>query len=53
MMAKPDDVHVDWHMTYDEWAELVSVLSQHTDMSYIKSLFKAGKIPSAEGVETE
>jgi hypothetical protein len=44
MHEEEDDIHVDWHMTPDEWQELKSVLLQHKDVTYIKALIDAGKI---------
>lgn len=41
-----DDVHVDWHMTPQEWGSLCFVLGQHADTPYIARLIEAGKLPT-------
>jgi hypothetical protein len=41
-----DDVHVDWHMTAAEQAQLFGVLRQHADVPYIAALIAAGAIPA-------
>lgn len=38
-----DCVHVNWHMTPDEWSELKRVLND-ADMPYIQSLKAAGNL---------
>lgn len=39
-----DDVHVDWHMTPDEWTQLRGVLLENTEVPYIRELASAGKL---------
>lgn len=41
-----DDVHVDWHMTPQEWGAFSFVLGQHADTPYIARLIEAGKVPA-------
>lgn len=46
-----DDVHVDWHMTHAEWAELSAVLLASGDRSpYIRALRDAGKLAGPAGL---
>lgn len=46
-LSQPPDgseVHVDWRMTRDEWADLRGVLLQHTDVEFVRRLAEAGKL---------
>jgi hypothetical protein len=38
------DVHVDWHMTPEEWAQLQEVLLHNQQLPYIQRLVTEGKI---------
>lgn len=40
------DVHVDWHMTPDEWGQLSGVLASHGGVPYIAQLIADGKLPA-------
>lgn len=41
-----DDVHVDWHMTRDEWRQLSTALREQAwKTPYIVRLITAGKVP--------
>lgn len=43
-MTETPDVHVDWHMTPDEWEELRGILLRNTGYEYIGRLEAEGKL---------
>jgi hypothetical protein len=43
--AEAPDVHIDWHMTPEEWAQLSGALATHAKLPYIAELIAEGKIP--------
>lgn len=38
------DVHVDWHMTPEEWAQLREALLPRQDLPYVRDLTTAGAL---------
>jgi hypothetical protein len=49
--APGDDVHVDWHMTQQEWSQLSDVLTVHHQVPYIEALIAEGKLPPPARVD--